>query len=130
MTKAPGLLHPLPIPDERGDSVALDFIGPLPKDQGSNCILMMTDCLGSDIHIIPTWTDTLAEDVALLVFDNWYCNNGLPLNFVSDRDKLFVSCFWKALNKLTGVKLKMSSVYHPQTDGASGQINKTVNQSI
>lgn len=129
-TKAPGLLHPLPIPDECGDSVALDFIGPLPKDQGSNCILTMTDCLGSDIHIIPTCTDALAEDVALLVFDNWYCNNGLPLNFVSDRDKLFVSCFWKALNKLTGVKLKMSSVYHPQTDGASGQTNKTVNQSI
>ena len=116
MTKAPGPLHPLPIPDERGDSVSLDFIGPLPKYQGSNCILMMTDHLSSDIRIIPTRTDTLAE---LLVFDNWYCKNGLPLNFVSDRDKLFISCFWKALNKLTGVKLKMSFVYHPQTDSAS-----------
>ena len=29
MTKAPGPLHPLPIPDEQADSVTLDFIGPL-----------------------------------------------------------------------------------------------------
>ena len=129
-TKAPGPLHPLPIPDERGDSVALDFIGPLPEDQGYNCILTMTDRLGSDIRVIPTRVDASAEDVALLVFDNWYCENGLPLDFISDRDKLFVSRFWKALNKLTGVDLKMSSAYHPQTDGSSECTNKTINQSI
>ena len=41
-TKVPGPLHPLPIPDDHGDSVALNFIGPLPKDDGYNCILTMT----------------------------------------------------------------------------------------
>ena len=92
-TKPPGPLHPLPIPDECGDSVALDFVGPLPEDDSYNCILTMTDCLGSDYHLIPTRTDTTAEDVAVLVFNNWYCENGLPSDFVSDRDKLFVSCF-------------------------------------
>ena len=44
-TKPPGPLHPLPIPDECGDSVALDFVGPLPEDDGYNCILTMTDHL-------------------------------------------------------------------------------------
>lgn len=48
MTKAPGPQHPLPIPDEHGDSVALDFTGPLPDNNGFNCILTMTDHLGSD----------------------------------------------------------------------------------
>ena len=129
-TKAPGPLHPLPIPDERGDSVALDFVGPLPEDEGYNCLLTMTDRLGSDYRLIPTRTDASAEDIALLVFDNWYCENGLPSNFVSDRDKLFVSRFWKALTKLTGVKLKMSSAYHPETNGSSERTNKTVNQAI
>ena len=83
-TKPPGPLHPLPIPDERGDSVALDFVGPLPEDDGYNCILTMTDCLGSDYRLIPTRTDATAKDIALLVFDNWYCENGLPSDFVSD----------------------------------------------
>ena len=89
--KAPNPLHPLPIPDECGNSVALDFVGPLPEDEGYSCILTMTDRLGSDYHLILTRTDASAEDITLLVFDNWYCENGLPSDFVSDHDKLFIS---------------------------------------
>ena len=72
----------------------------------------------------------IAKDTALLVCNHWYCKNGLPLDFISDRDKLFMSHFWKVLFQLTGVKLKMSSGYHPKTDGSSEQMNKTVNQAI
>lgn len=128
--KPPGPLHPLPIPDKYGDSIALEFIGPFPLDHGYDCILLMTDHLGSNIHIIPTCCNSTAEDIALLVFDHWYCKNGLPLNWVSNRDKLFMLWLWKTLVKLTGVQLKMSSTYHPQTDGASERTNKTINQSI
>ena len=129
-TKAPRPLHPLPVPDEQADSVALDFIGPLPTDSGFNCILSMTDWLGSDVRIIPTTMKATAKDTALLVFNHWYCKIGLPLDFVSDRDKLFMLRFWKALFQLSGVKLKMSSGYHPQTDGSSERTNKTINQAI
>lgn len=48
-SKPKGPLHPLPVPDERCDSVALDFIGPLPEDHGHDCILTMTDRLGSEV---------------------------------------------------------------------------------
>jgi hypothetical protein len=41
-----------------------------------------------------------------------------------------MSSFWKALNVLTGVQLKMSSSYHPETDGSSERMNKMVNQAI
>jgi hypothetical protein len=128
--KPTGPLHPLPIPDDRGDSVAMDFIGPLPIDENFDCILSMTDRLGSDIRIVPTRMDITAEDLALLFFNHWYCENGLPKDIVSDRDKLFVSKFWRALHKLTGVKLKLSSAYHPETDGSSERSNKTINQCI
>jgi len=128
--KPSGPLHPLPVPDDRGDSVAIDFIGPLPLDDGFDCILSMTDRLGSDIRIVPTRTDITAEDLAVLFFNHWYCENGLPKEIISDRDKLFVSKFWRALHKLTGVKLKLSSAYHPETDGSSERSNKTINQCI
>ena len=119
-TKKPaGPLHPLPIPDQRGESVALDFIGPLPEDDGFNCILTMTDRLNSDIRIVPTTTNITAEELAVVFFDEWYCENGLPADIVCDRDKLFMSKFWRALTKLTGVKLKMSTSYHPEMDGSS-----------
>jgi transposase InsO family protein len=71
-----------------------------------------------------------AEEFTVLFFNHWYCENSLPLHIVSDHDKLFTSRFWKALTKLTGVKLKMSSAYHPQTDGSSERSNKTINQCL
>ena len=129
-TKPLGPLHPLPVPDSRCDSVAIDFIGPLPVDDGYDCILTLTDRLGSDIRIIPTTYSLTAQGLADIFFREWYCENGLPLEIVSDRDKLFVSHFWKALHKLTGVELKMSSSYHPETDGASERSNKTVIQCV
>ncbi len=125
-----GPLHPLPVPEARCDSIAMDFIGPLPLEEGCDCILTITDRLNSDIKIIPTRIDITAPALARLFFDHWYCDNGLPLDIVCDRDKLFVSQFWTALHKLTGVKVKMSSAYHPETDGSSERSNKTVNQSI
>jgi hypothetical protein len=129
-SKMKGPLHPLPVPETCGDSVCLDFMGPLPEDKGFNCILTLTDRLGSDICLIPTRTDISAACLASIFFDEWYCENGLLLELISDCDKLFVLKFWKALHTLTGVHLKMSTAYHPQTDGASEHTNKTLNQCV
>jgi hypothetical protein len=130
-SKPAGPLHPLPIPDARGDSIAMDFIGPLPEDNGFNAILTITDRLGhADIRIVPTRMEVTAADTALLLYDNWYLENGLPLNIVSDRDPRFVADLWKAFCKLTRIKQKMSSAHHPQTDGTSEVSNKTVIQCI
>jgi hypothetical protein len=129
-TKPTGPLHPLPVPDAVGESVAVDFIGPLPNDNGFDCILTMTDRLNADIRIIPTRTTITAEEFAALFFEHWYCENGLPADIVSDRDKLFVSKFWRALCKLTGIRARMSTAYHPETDGSSERSNKTINQSL
>ena len=92
-TKTPGPLHPLPVPDACGDSVTMDFIGPLPVNNGFNTILMMTDRLNSNIHIIPTNANISADELTVLFFDHWYCENSLQSNIVSDRDKLFISRF-------------------------------------
>jgi len=129
-TKPMGPLHPLPVPDQRGDSVAIDFVGPLPEEGGYDCILTMTDRLGADIQIVPCTTKTSAEQLAILFFDRRYCENGLPLEIISDRDKLFMARFWKHLMLLTGIKHRQSSAYHPQTDGSSERTNKTINQLL
>ena len=130
MTKPIGPLHPLPVPDDRWDSVAIDFVGLLPMDEGYNNLITFTDRLGSDIRLIPTTTTLTAEHFAELFFQHWYCENSLPLEIISDRDKLFLSRFWKELHKLTRIKLKMSTAYHPESDGASERMNKTVIQAI
>jgi hypothetical protein len=129
-SKMVGPLHPLPIPDKHFDSVAIDVIRPLPKDKGFDTIVTMMDCLGADVQIAACTTDMSAEDFAFLFFDKWYCENGCPVEIISDRDKLFVSKFWRTLMKLTGINHKLSTAYHPQTDGSSEQSNKTIVQCL
>jgi hypothetical protein len=90
----------------------------------------MTDHLGADLQLAPCKTDMSAEEFAGIFFDKWYCENGCPKELVTDRDKLFISRFWKALMKLTGITHKLSTAYHPQTDGASERSNKTVIQCL
>ena len=129
-SKPMGPLHPLLIPDRLGDSIAIDFVSPCPLDNSFNCIVMITDCLNSNICIAPTHMDICMEWFATQFFGLWYCKNVLPLNIVSDHNKLFVSKFWKALTRLMGIKLKMPSTYHPETDGSSECSNKTVVQYL
>ena len=45
--------------------------------------------------------------------------HGVPSSIVSNRDPRFTSRFWKSLQEALGSKLKLSSVYHPQTNGQS-----------
>jgi hypothetical protein len=121
---------PLLVPDQCRSSIAIDFIGPLPLDEGFDCILSITDHIGSDVHIIPMRSNITTDKLAVVFFNNWYCKNGLTIDIVCDGDKLFVSRFWKALTKLTGIKLKMLTAYHSKTDGSSEGSNKTINQML
>ena len=48
--------------------------------------------------------------------------HGIPLSIVSDRDPRFTSCFWQSLQKALGIKIKLSTTFHPQTNGQSKRV--------
>ena len=86
-----GFLHPLLVSSNRFLEIALDFVGPLFKSNGYDCILIMTDRLTDYILIEPTVMTATAPEIVLLFYKTWYRRFGLSTAITSDRDKLFVS---------------------------------------
>ncbi|GKA69210.1 putative mitochondrial protein [Tanacetum coccineum] len=113
----PGLIQPLPIPERVWTEVTMDFIEKLPVSNGKSVIMMVVERLTKYAHFMALSHPFSASQVAQMFMDNVYKLHGLPESIVSDRDKVFMSGFWKALFTEMKVKLKFSTAYHPQTDG-------------
>ena len=118
-SKLTGLLHSLPIPDRPSQSIGLDFMGPLLKLNNFDYLLVVIDQLTSQVHLVPTTTMVTARGIAWLILKEVMRLHGIPESIVSDRDTKFTSVFWKELHRLMGSKLLMSTVFHPQMDGAT-----------
>jgi len=122
------------VPSVPWDAIGVDFMGPLPESKDRNgsydSVTVIIDLLTAMIHLVPSRTTYMAKDVAELMFTEVYKLHGLPRSIVSDRDVLFTSLFWTHLNKLMGVKQRMSSTYHPETDGSTEWANRTIGQML
>jgi hypothetical protein len=63
-------------------------------------------------------------NIAQLFMDNIVRLHGLPNSLVSDRDTIFLSKFWQQLFEVYKIDLKLSTAYHPQTDGQTERVNQ------
>ena len=75
---------------------------------------------------VPFRTETTAAQLAHVLLKEVVSRHGLPKEIISDRDKLFTSRFWTTLTAELGINQKMSTAYHPQTDGQTERMNQTV----
>ena len=129
-----GKLKTMPVPTRPWQYIGIDFVGPLPESSnrtGSyDMICVVIDLLTSMVHVMPSRQTYRASDIAELMFDSVYRLHGLPERIISDRDSLFTSHFWKRLHRLLNTELRMSSAFHPQTDGATERANRTITQMI
>ncbi|GAU34562.1 hypothetical protein TSUD_29080 [Trifolium subterraneum] len=118
--KPSGLLQPLFIPEWKWDSIAMDFVGGLPKTaRGNEVIWVVVDRLTKSAHFIAIKIGTLVPKLAEIYVEQIIRLHGIPSSIVSDRDPKFTSRFWESLQEALGTKSRLSSAYHPQTDGES-----------
>jgi hypothetical protein len=93
---------------------------------GKSVILTVVDRFSKFAHFIALSHPYSVSSAAKDFFDHIVRLHGTPCSLVSDRDLVFTSTLWKELFQLTGVTLRFSSAFHPQTDGQSKVANHTI----
>ena len=122
-----GLLQPLPVPDIIWTDIFMAFIEGFPKSNGKDVIMVVVDCLSKYAHFLPLSHPFSTIGVAQAFMDGVFKLHGVPTSIFSNLDKVFLSQFWQELFKHLGTKLKMSTAYHPQSDGQSEVVNRCWN---
>jgi len=91
----------------------MDFINNLPKVHGKSVILSVVDHFSKYAHFIALSHLYLVALVTRAFFEGIVRLHGFPTSIVSDRDPVFTSHVWHDLFKMAGMKLRLSTTFHP-----------------
>ena len=88
--------------------------------------MVVVDLFTKMANFIGLETNATARDVADTFLKLVWKLHGLPSEMISDMDAKFSGKFWESLCKSLGIKRKMSTAYHPQTDGQTERTNQVL----
>jgi hypothetical protein len=125
-----GKLRPNPIATTLWKNILVDFVTGLPSNDGCDTILTVCCRKTKQVHAIPTTTETSSAGLAKLYWDHIWKLHGMSDTIISDRGPQFASGFMKELSCLLGIKLKLLTAYHSQTDGQTECMNQKLEQYL
>lgn len=128
-----GQLQPIESASRPWQDISMDFVTGLPESNGFNAILMVVDRFSKMHHYIACTAGdegTNTEETAKMLIDNVWKLHGLPKTIISDRGTQFVSLVWKTFCKTLGIKAKLSTAFHPETDGQSEISNQEMERYL
>jgi Chromo (CHRromatin Organisation MOdifier) domain/Integrase core domain len=120
----------MPIPTRPFESIALDFVGPLPKSNGKQIIMSAMCRFIGMVWLIALPKEFKAVDAADAFIKFIYPWTGLPDSFVSDRDPRFTSHFWRQVCAHLGISQLMSTAFHQQTNGQLERIHRNLGDKL
>ena len=106
---------------------SMDLITDLPLVEGYDLSLVMVDwSLLKGVILCPCAKTLTWEGAAILLWDNLFKIFGLPDEMISDRDPRFAAHAFQELLKLLNICSNLTTAYHPQSDGATKQVNQEI----
>jgi hypothetical protein len=108
----------------------MDFVVGLPWSEGFDAIWVVIDRLTKGRHLVPCVSTVDAKDLADLFLQHVFRLHGLPDSIVSDRGPQFAAGFWGRLCDRLGVDRRMSTAFHPETDGQTERANAVMEQYL
>lgn len=94
----------------------MDFIKSLPESSGIDNVLVVVDMLSKYAHFIGFKHPFTGNLVVSIFIEEVVKLHNFTVSIVSDRDKNFMSLFWKESFRLHRTNLLRTTSYHPQTN--------------
>ena len=127
-TKATPHLHTVPVPDEPWTQIGVDLCA-LPKtDDGYSYFAIAVDYFSKWVEAEPLKTKD-SHEVAYFLY-KLTCRLGAVKIQINDQGREFVNSVSAELHALTGVKQRLTSAYHPQSNGLAERNNRTIQNSL
>ena len=122
-------LHPLPVPSKVWSQIGVDLVGPLQVTSSGNQYIVVA------VDYFSKWPEAKAipskEAIHVADFLNsLFLRHGFPEVLISDQGREFCNAICNELLTKTGVKHRITSAYHPQTNGLTERFNQTLKNGI
>ena len=123
-SKRPSPLEPMPPATKFNERVHLDLLGPLPRSNGNQYVLVMSDAFSSWVELKGIM-DKRAETVAKAFLQTWISSHSSPQRINSDQGSEFTAKVFQEISKTLGFRHAFSSVAHPRSAGQVEIVNKS-----
>ena len=91
---------------------------------------MNLDMFTKQAHFAPCSSNVNARQLAKIYLDTVYKHHGIQRLFIGDRDPKYTSEYWRSLMQQHKTKMNSSTAYHPQTDGNTERVHRTIEQIL
>ncbi|UYV63096.1 hypothetical protein LAZ67_2003113 [Cordylochernes scorpioides] len=128
--RPPGQLMPIPPANFPFQKIGMDLLGRFPvTNQGNKWIIVCTEHMTrfATTKAIP---DAGAMEIAKFIVEEIILRHGAPQQIITDRGTNFMSQIIKEINNLSGISHLKTTAYHPQTNGLTERLNKTLTDML